>query len=92
MLLASSFIADALRGTPHQMTIIVALRYIAYALALVEMVILLLPKEYPYPRKVSTISIKNVFVLPFQHPKFLKTMGLIASWMIFASLAASSFK
>jgi hypothetical protein len=91
MLLASSFIADALRGTPHQMTIIVALRYIAYALALVEMVILLLPKEYPYPRKVSTISIKNVFVLPFQHPKFLKTMGLIAAWMFFASLAASSF-
>ncbi len=91
MLLASSFIADALRGTPHQMDIIVALRYIAYGLAIVEMVFLLLPKEYPYPRKVVRISVKNVFALPFQHPKFLKTMGVIGTWTFFAGLTSSSF-
>ena len=78
-LLTSSSIADALSGTPHELEIITTFRYIAYVLAIIEMVIMLFPKEYPYPQ-TEKVRFKNVFVLPFKNKPYMFTMSLIAMW------------
>ncbi len=90
VLLTSSFVADALRGTPHQLTILIVLRVVAFALALVEMVILLLPKEYPYAKSVAKPKLKDVVRLPFSNKKFMYVMLLIGSWTFAAYFTASS--
>ncbi len=90
VLLFSSVIADSLAGTPNQMTVLIVIRIAAFALALAEMVFLLLPKEYPYLSKVKKISVKNVFTLPFSNKKFLLTMLVMASWTFVTYLTASS--
>ena len=70
-LLTSSTIADALSGTPKELEIITTFRYIGFALALVHMILLLLPKEYPYP-PVAKVRFKDVFMLPLKNKKFMK--------------------
>ncbi len=86
-LLTSSSIADALAGTPHELKIITTFRYIAYALAIIEMIIMLTPKEYPYPQ-AAKVKLKDVFALPLKNKKFMFTMSIIAIWQFSYSLVS----
>lgn len=86
-LLTSSSIADALNDTPYELEIITAFRYIAYALAIIEMIIMILPKEYPYPQ-TEKVSFKNVLVLPLKNKPFMFTMSIIAMWQFSSSLTS----
>ena len=86
-LLTSSSIADALSGTPHELEIITTFRYIAYVLAIIEMVIMLDPKEYSYPQ-TEKVRFKNVFVLPFKNKPYMFTMSIIAMWQFSSSLTS----
>ena len=86
-LLTSSSIADALSGTPHELEIITTFRYIAYVLAIIEMVIMLAPKEYSYPQ-TEKVRFKNVFVLPFKNKQYMFTMSIIAMWQFSSSLTS----
>ncbi len=86
-LLTSSSIADALNGTPYELEIITAFRYIAFVLALIQMVIMALPKEYPYPQ-ADKVSLKNVFMLPLKNKPFMFTMSIIAMWQFSSSLTS----
>jgi hypothetical protein len=90
VLLLSSFIADALKDTPNQTLILYILRFVAFAIALADVLVLLLPTEYPYLKKVKSISIKNVFILPFSNKKFLLTMLVMAMWSFSSNLTSSS--
>ena len=81
----SSIIADSLADSPHAGTVIVVLRYVGLTFALMDTLILLLPKEYPYP--VSTPpKISNLFILPFKQKKFLLTVGFCFLFQLFSSL------
>ena len=86
-LLTSSSIADALNGTPYELEIITAFRYIAFALAVIEMVIMVLPKEYPYPQ-TEKVRLKNVLILPLKNKPFMFTMSIIAMWQFSSSLTS----
>ena len=80
---ASALVADALTGSPYADAVIVALRYIGFAFAIADVLILLLPKEYPYP-KSGKPKLTNLFTLPFKHKKFLLTMA-VCFWRTFVA-------
>ncbi len=85
------FLADALRDTPYEASVLTALRFVALAFALVELVVLCLPKEYPYPRKETSIRLSNIIRLPLQHKKFMLTMSVIAMWNFITAFPASAW-
>lgn len=81
-LLISSIVADALAGTSDQLRILYILRFIAFGLVIVEAIVLLLPKEYPYPQKVTKLKISNVFSLAWNCKPFLYCIAVIAAWTL----------
>ena len=72
--LISGLVADALSASPYADTIIIAFRYIAYVLAVGEVVVLLLPREYPYPTTVDRPRLRDIFTMPFRAKPFLLAM------------------
>ena len=88
VILLSSFAADALKGSPHEMTVMFALRYVAYVIAIADVIVLALPKEYPYA-KAARVKLKNIVVLPLRHKKFLLTMLIVFTWTYFQYLTVS---
>ena len=77
--IVSALVADALTGTAYEETVIVAIRYLAFGLSLLDIVSLLLPKEYPYKQAEQKQKISNVLTVPLRHKKFRNTM-----WVCFA--------
>ena len=78
-----SIITDRLEGSPDQLIMITMLRWIAFGLAVVDCLIQLIPKEYPYLKKAKT-KLANIFVLPVKNKRFLLTI-LIAAAYTFAT-------
>ncbi|MBQ8954514.1 MAG: MFS transporter [Clostridia bacterium] len=88
--LISSLIADAFAASPHAYTIIITLRFAAYALALVELWALARPVEYPYEKTVDKVRLSDIVTKPFAHPKFILTIVIIMAWTFFVNTSASS--
>ncbi len=88
--LISSLIADAFAASPHAYTIIVTLRFVAYALALAEMWALSRPVEYPYEKTVDKVRLSDIVTKPFAHPKFILTVAVIMTSTFFVNTSASS--
>ncbi|HOP11401.1 MAG TPA: hypothetical protein PK629_07910 [Oscillospiraceae bacterium] len=89
VLIASSAITDALpAGGPEQLRIIVILRFIAYAIAFFDVLVLLLPKEYPYPQTAQKLSPGKVLTLPFKNKKFMLTMLVMFAYTFAANVSA----
>ena len=78
--LLSSMVADALSGSAFENTIIILFRYVAYALAILDVVVLSLPKEYPYSRSKDLPRLRHIVTKPFTHKKFAITMGIVFVW------------
>ena len=55
-------IGDALSGTPQELPMLITIRFIAFALAVIDCVIWLVPKEFPYATKAKT-KLSNIFKL-----------------------------
>ena len=72
----SAFIADSFSGSPHEYTVVVALRYIAYALGITEAILLALPREFPYPQ-TNKPRFTDIVTKPLKHPKFRMTMVIM---------------
>ncbi len=81
--LGVSFVGDRLSGTAHELLMLTVIRYIAFGLAILDCVIWLIPKEYPYAQTVRA-KISTIFTLPFKNKRFLCTI-LIAALYNFAS-------
>lgn len=90
-LIGSGFLADSLRGTPQEGTVLTLLRLVGFALAAADVIFLALPREYEYPQHESRIRLTNIFRLPFCNRKFMLTMAVIAFWTFAANLPASSW-
>ena len=88
--LISSLVADAFAASPHAYAIIVALRLVAYALALVELWALTRPVEYPYEKTVDKVRISDIVTKPFSQPKFILTIVIIMTATFFVNTSASS--
>ncbi len=89
VLIASSAITDALpAGGPEQLRVIVTLRYVAYAIAFLDVLVLSLPKEYPYPHSDGkSVSPGKVLTLPFKNKKFLLTMLVMFAYTFAANVS-----
>lgn len=88
--LISSIAADALAGSPHQNTILIALRYIAFVFALLDVLVLSLPKEYPYAKSAAHPRLRDIFVKPIGHRKFMYTMLIVFLITYFNNVPAAS--
>ena len=78
--LLSSFVADALSGSAYENTIIVVFRYAAFALGALDVLLLSLPKEYPYSRSKELPKLRHIVTKPFTHKKFAITMAIVFVW------------
>ena len=78
--LLSSFVADALSGSAYENTIIVVFRYAAFALGALDVLLLSLPKEYPYSRSKELPKLRHIVTKPFTHRKFAITMAIVFVW------------
>lgn len=87
--LAASIIADVLTGSAYEEAIIVILRIVAYALGILDVILLSLPKEFPYKQE-SKPRLRDIFVKPISHKPFLLTMVIIAGYNFFLHLPTSS--
>ena len=81
--LVVSFIGDKLMGTPNELLMLTTIRYIAFFLAVIDCLIWLIPKEFPYATTAKA-KLSNIFTLPFKNKRFLGTI-LIASSYTFVS-------
>lgn len=79
VLLLSSVLTDAVRGSPMQDQIILILRYLAFVLVLVDVGMQACAKEYPYP-EAPKLKLTQIFTLPFKYRKFLLCMLLMFVW------------
>ncbi len=88
--LGASIAADALRGSPHEQSIIVVFRIAGYIFALLDVFVLCLPQEYDYEKSGDTPRFSDVFRKPFAHKSFMLSMLVIALYNFFANVPASS--
>jgi len=88
VLIASSAITDALpAGGAEQLHIILVLRYVAYGIAFLDVLMLVLPKEFPYPQTLQKLSPGKVLSLPFKNKKFLLTMSIMVAYTFAANIS-----
>ena len=85
ILLLSGVLTDAVAGSPYQDSIILFLRYFAFVLVLIEIVIQARAKEYP-SEDASNPKLGQVFTIPFKHRKFLACMLMMFFWNFIANL------
>ncbi|MBR2948491.1 MAG: MFS transporter [Lachnospiraceae bacterium] len=78
--LLSSIVADALSGSAYEDTIIIIFRYVAYALGVLDVVLLSIPKEFPYSRSKELPRLRHIITKPFTHKKFAITMAIVFVW------------
>lgn len=79
-----SLITDSVKNTPSYLTVLTMMRYFAFVLAFIDVLILLIPKEYEYPTSVEKAKLSNVFSLPFKNSRFMLTV-LLVMLMTFAT-------
>ena len=85
VLIFSSVLTDAVAGSPHQHELILGLRYLAFALVMVEIAIQARAKEYS-PAGENSLQLRQVFTLPFRYRKFLNCMLFMFAWNFIANL------
>ena len=88
--LAASITADALRGSAYESTVIVALRIAAYIIAILDITVLCLPKEYEYERGKGGPRLRDIFVKPLSHKAFALTILILALYNFFTQVPLSS--
>ena len=91
MLLVSSAIADSLAGSPHQLTIIIALRFVALAAGMIDVIVLAIPKEYPYAESRFT-RLSGTLLTPLRNRPYMRTMLIVLIWQFSASAYSSFFQ
>ena len=91
VVLFSGLAADALSSSPYEKSVLFVLRYIAYAMMLIEIYVLSKPREYPYEKKAQP-RLRNIFTLPLANKKFLLSVSLVFSWTFCQTLSTSFFE
>ena len=86
--MTASFLADMAKSTQNELYWMKWIRLAAYAIALAELLLLLLPKEITYP--VSSCRGRELLVLPFQNTKFCLTMIPVFAWMMISTMTLYS--
>jgi len=80
LLITSGLIADAIKGTPQEQTVLIILRMVGFFFGLMDVLMLVLPKEYPYEHSEARPSLANVLLLPLRHKPFMRVMYCLSLW------------
>lgn len=83
---ALSIVTDSLSGSPAQLTVIIIFRYIAFAIAILDVIMISLPKEYEYSHTREKSKLSDVFLIPLKNKPFALTMLLLFIYQVAASL------
>lgn len=89
ILLLSGVLTDAVAGSSHQDTLILALRYLAFFLVLLDVGMQACAKEYPYPPSKEKLNLGKVFTLPFRYRKFMYCVLMMFCWNFISTLNAN---
>lgn len=81
-----SFIADKYADTPNEIMLLTAIRYIAFGLMIVDAIIWIFQKEFPYEKSVDKVKFSAVFTMPLKNKKFMMVMILLILYNFAASL------
>ena len=84
-MVVSSLIADAVAGSAYQDTLIIGLRYLAFALVIVDVLLRFQAKDYEEKDDLS-LKLKDVFTLPFRHKKHLWCLMVLFAWNFICNL------
>lgn len=87
--LLSGVVADMLSSSPYADAIIISFRYVAYFLALIDVVVLSLPREYPYPQTNSQPRLRDIITMPLQSRPFMLTMLVVLLHTFFTYVPTS---
>lgn len=82
-------LADALKAGGDELTGMVIVRLSGLLFAAIDMICLACIKEYPYEAVTSHTRIRDVFLLPFKHKKYLGTVVLKMTWNLISGLVTS---
>ena len=85
ILLCSGLITDAVQGSPYQHTLIIALRYVAFGLVLIEIFIQSHAKDVS-PQSEGNVRLREVFTVPLRYRKFMMCMIMMFCWNYIANL------
>ena len=80
----ASVLADAARDSGRQLYWMGMIRLAAFGLALLEVILLLLPREPDYPK--SSVGGVRLLTLPFGNRKFCLTMVPVFAWMMISTM------
>ena len=87
--LGVSVLGDMFSGTEHELLMLTIIRYVAFIIAIVDCVIWLIPREFPYALKERP-KISNVFVLPFKNKPFFLTLVVLAVYNFACQLPSAT--
>lgn len=88
----SSLFADALSGSDQQATIIGAMRLVAFAMMVLDGLLLyLIPREYEYPKPEKKIRLQDVFTVPIHARKFILTVLIAIGYYFTASVNTNTW-
>lgn len=85
-----SFIVDYVHRLPNELQVLCMIRVAGFFLGLLNIIILLIPKEFPY-LKTAEFSVKNIMMLPLGNRKFSKTILAVGLWSVGSSLTDSAW-
>lgn len=88
VLILFSLITDSLPADA-QLNLIVTMRYVSFAFALLDCYFLQKPKEPNYAVTASRPALGDIFRLPFSNKRFLLTMVIYGIYAYIANIAAS---
>ena len=89
--LGAAALADALSGSPMEGQIITVLRYVSFALAILNTLqMYLIPKEYPYEITPGQ-KLRDVFTVPLKNRKFLLTIFIAVMWQLNSNFTANTY-
>lgn len=80
-----SIITDKLDGSPKQLEVLTLFRIIAFALAIIDVIIISLPKEFEY-KSSETTKLTSVFTLPFKNKAFFCSTLIVCLYSFSQSL------
>lgn len=84
----ASLLADMAKNTSNELFWLEKIRLAAYGIALVELFLLLLPKEITYP--VSSCRKRELLFLPLKNRMFSLTMIPVFAWMMISTMTLYS--
>ena len=89
MIVLVSIGADFFAGTDSEHTAIIAVRLLAFLFALIDCIVLALPREYPYPVTSKKQHITDVIRQPLKNKMFLGAIGLYCGYCVYMNLSGS---